>query len=180
MFSIRIRHIIAVCSVIIIVCSVSLLTHKPSAISFTASSSHTVASQTKAAVQPAGSKSPAPVTKATTATTSMNTGCTTVVLPYGITNEDAAWLPAGQTQTIPGVNGSRYSCPGKVPITLSPSNEIIYKGTYAAPVVTTPPVIIAPTETYTPPSGGHTVSECSVIPQPSSAYEECVATATGP
>lgn len=52
--------------------------------------------------------------------------CTTTSIPYGIDREDVSWLPVGQTETYPGLNGTFFSCLGT---TVQPLNEVIYEGT---------------------------------------------------
>jgi len=52
--------------------------------------------------------------------------CTTTSIPYGIDHESVSWLPSGQTQTYPGLNGTYFSCLGT---TVQPLNEVVYTGT---------------------------------------------------
>jgi hypothetical protein len=52
--------------------------------------------------------------------------CATTSIPYGIDREDVSWLPVGQTETYPGLNGTFFSCLGT---TVQPINEVIYTGT---------------------------------------------------
>lgn len=52
--------------------------------------------------------------------------CNTTSIPYGIDYKNASWLPAGQTQTFAGLNGTFFSCTGA---TVQPVNEIVYEGT---------------------------------------------------
>jgi hypothetical protein len=52
--------------------------------------------------------------------------CTTTSIPYSIDYESVSWLPTGQTQTYPGLNGTYFSCLGT---TVQPVNEVVYTGT---------------------------------------------------
>lgn len=52
--------------------------------------------------------------------------CTTTLIPYGIDYQNVSWLPVGQTETFPGLNGTYFSCLGT---TVQPLNEVIYTGT---------------------------------------------------
>ena len=52
--------------------------------------------------------------------------CTTTSIPYGVDYQDASWLPTGQSQTSPGLDGTYYSC---LDTSVPPVNEIIYTGT---------------------------------------------------
>lgn len=52
--------------------------------------------------------------------------CTTTTIPYSTDYESVSWLPSGQTENFPGLNGTYFSCLGT---TVSPVNEIVYTGT---------------------------------------------------
>ena len=57
--------------------------------------------------------------------------CTLSTLPYTTTEQDVTWLPAGQTETQGGMNGSALFCKGKTPSIAQPINKIVYVGTGA-------------------------------------------------
>lgn len=52
--------------------------------------------------------------------------CTTTSIPYGIDYQNVSWLPEGQTETFPGLDGTYFSCLGT---TVQPLNEIVDEGT---------------------------------------------------
>lgn len=91
-----------------------------------------------------------PATQPALLTTSSNTaraanapaGCTTTWIPYQTTYQTSAYLPKGQTSTVPGVQGLRITCPNHPTWNYSsaPVNAIVSTGTYVAPASVTPTV----------------------------------------
>lgn len=82
--------------------------------------------ETQLANSPPATKPANPSSNLINTTTPTIPDCTTTSIPYGIDYQNASWLPTGQTQTEPGLDGTYFSCLGT---TVQPINEIIYTGT---------------------------------------------------
>ena len=67
-------------------------------------------------------------TPSATSTAKSENGCTNLTFPYATLSQDVTWLPVGQTQTVPGMNGTDTVCNGKVTVISRPVNAIVYTG----------------------------------------------------
>lgn len=102
--------------------------------------------------------------------------CTTSLIPYTTVTQVEPTLLLSQSYTTPGSYGKNYFCTktstsAGMDSTVQPINAMYHMGTKVQPVSLEPYPSVS--------SGGHSVSQCQVIP-PGSSYDYCVQTATGP